>query len=345
VGSTLTLGNGANGKAANYNITTTSMTTTANITPKALTLSSISAVDKTFDGNANAMITGGVFVGLVSSETLSLSGAGVFDSFSSGQGKVVTVTNASSLNLANGSNGGKASNYTLSGGPITTTANINGIPITITINPKVKKFNEGDPEFTYTTSDNLNGELITFTRVPGDRAGRYAILASHPNFEITVANLAEAFLVIEAPLGKPVAEIANDVSNNTASNVATGFSLGTSAVNPAARVSSAGVRVELLKRPELQETGVVSVSLPANKSAAGAGLSFALPNELMSSIANAVNVEARLTNGDPLPSWLRFDNTNGQFVVSEVADVSFPLELSVQLGNQQVLVVISDRQD
>ena len=115
------------------------------------------------------------------------------------------------------------------------------------------------------------------------------------------------------------------------------------AVNPAARVSSADVKVELVRSPELQTAGLVTVSMPSDAATNSAGFAFVLPNALLSAISNAVNVEATLVGGQPLPSWLRFDSASGQFVVGNVANVSFPLELSVQLGTQVVTVVISVR--
>jgi hypothetical protein len=99
----------------------------------------------------------------------------------------------------------------------------------------------------------------------------------------------------------------------------------------------------MVQRPALQTAGLVTVSVPADASDNSAGLAFALPNELLGAISNAVNVEATLAGGQPLPSWLRFDSTNGQFVIGDVADVSFPLEINVQLGTQAVTVVISER--
>jgi hypothetical protein len=238
------------------------------------------------------------------------------------------------------------SNYNLTTtGAMTASADINPKPVSVTFNRFIKKLRDPDPEFTF-DSTGYSAEYLAqliFTREPGESPGVYRITLLNPNFNVTFVG--DAVLEIEASPAKPTGELVNDVTKTTDTKISSTFSMASLALNSASRISSTGVKVELVKRPELQESGVVAVSLPANTSAAGAGLSFALPNELMSSIANAVNVEARLTNGDPLPSWLRFDNTNGQFVVSEVADVSFPLELSVQLGNQQVLVVISERQD
>jgi hypothetical protein len=121
------------------------------------------------------------------------------------------------------------------------------------------------------------------------------------------------------------------------------FAMASVAVNPAARVSSADVKVELVRSPELQTAGLVTVSMPSDMAASSAGFAFALPNELFGAISNAVNVDATLVGGQPLPSWLQFDSINGQFLIGNVANVSFPLEISVQLGTQVFMVVISVR--
>jgi hypothetical protein len=138
------------------------------------------------------------------------------------------------------------------------------------------------------------------------------------------------------------AEAANQATQSAARAI-TSFAMASVAVNPAAGVSSADVKVELVRSPELQTAGLVTVSMPSDVATNSAGLAFALPNELLSTISNAVNVDATLVGGQPLPSWLRFDSTNGQFLIGNVANVSFPLELSVQLGTQVVMVVISVR--
>jgi flagella basal body P-ring formation protein FlgA len=138
------------------------------------------------------------------------------------------------------------------------------------------------------------------------------------------------------------AEAANQAMQSAA-RASPSFTMASMAVNPAARVSSADVKVELVRSPELQTAGLVTVSMPSDVATNSAGLAFALPNELLSAISNAVNVDATLVGGQPLPPWLRFDSANGQFLVGNVANVSFPLELNVQLGTQAVMVVISVR--
>ena len=119
------LGDGT-GLASNYTVGSSSAGT-ANITPKALTVTGATAADKTYDGNATAAITGGALDGLVAGETLVLNSAtGVFNNQNAGNGKAVTVTGAS---LGDGT--GLASNYTV-GSSSAGTANITPKALTVT---------------------------------------------------------------------------------------------------------------------------------------------------------------------------------------------------------------------
>ena len=114
----VTLANGTNGGlASNYSLGA-GQTTTANITAKALTATA-SAANKVYDGAqvATATLT---LSGLVGSETLNSTVGSTFDTKDVGTGKTVTVN---AVTLANGTNGGLASNYSLGAGQ-TTTANI-----------------------------------------------------------------------------------------------------------------------------------------------------------------------------------------------------------------------------
>jgi hypothetical protein len=328
----------------NYNLTTTELTTTAAINKKEVTLTSITAADKTYDGNTTASITAGVISGTVGEETLAISGTGSFGDKNAGSGKTVTVADVTQLTPADGT--GDWDNYNLTTtGSMETQAAIDIKDVTLTINNASKKPRDPEPIYSFEaepdSTDLYLAEFI-FTRDPGDRPGTYLIrVSNNPNFTIKLSG--EAVLEIEAEPTRSGGELANDVANNPATQVVTGFKMPSMAVNPSARVSSAGVQVEMVQRPALQTAGLVTVSVPADASDNSAGLAFALPNELLGAISNAVNVEATLAGGQPLPSWLRFDSTNGQFVIGDVADVSFPLEINVQLGTQAVTVVISER--
>ena len=78
--------------AGNYSLT---KTTTANITPKALTISgTVTASDKIYDGNTSAVVDGSKanLGGIIDSDAVTLSAAGTFDTKNVGTGKPVAVT-------------------------------------------------------------------------------------------------------------------------------------------------------------------------------------------------------------------------------------------------------------
>ena len=124
-GKTVTISSSYSGDdASNYSITNQSSTTAA-IIKKALTASA-SASNKTYNGNTTASTTLS-FSGLAGSETLGQSVSSTFNNKNVGTGKTVTVN---SITLSDGSNGGLASNYTVSAGQ-TTTADITAKILTV----------------------------------------------------------------------------------------------------------------------------------------------------------------------------------------------------------------------
>ena len=108
----ITLANGSNGGlAANYSISA-GQSTTAHISPKSLTVSVNTASNKTYDSNSSATVTI-TLSGFVGSETLTYTNASSFNNKNVGTGKTVTVN---SITLADGNNGGLASNYSVTPG-------------------------------------------------------------------------------------------------------------------------------------------------------------------------------------------------------------------------------------
>ena len=107
-GKTVTLASTHGGvDAGNYTITDQASTTAA-ITPKALTLAGLTAADKVYDGTTAARLTGGTLTGMVGGETLNLGGlTGAFADRNAGTNKAVTVSGA----ITDGT--GLASNYTI----------------------------------------------------------------------------------------------------------------------------------------------------------------------------------------------------------------------------------------
>ena len=85
----------AGADVSNYSVTDHS-TITADITAKALTVSGITASNKTYDATTSATLgTGTVsYGGLVSGDTLTGTYSGVFDNANVGTGKTVTITSS-----------------------------------------------------------------------------------------------------------------------------------------------------------------------------------------------------------------------------------------------------------
>jgi hypothetical protein len=117
----VTLTNGTTGLAGNYTYTPASATTTATITPKTLTLTGVSASDKTYDGNRDATVTNFSIDGFVSGENLGVGGyTAMFDTKDAGTGKTVMIENVTFMNGTNS----LASNYSYKVNSGRTTATI-----------------------------------------------------------------------------------------------------------------------------------------------------------------------------------------------------------------------------
>ncbi|TKI70427.1 filamentous hemagglutinin N-terminal domain-containing protein [Sulfurimonas crateris] len=118
------LADGTNGGvASNYTLSSSSTTATADITAKVLTINGLTADNKVYDGTTNVNISnwGNVSTG-VGTETLTLNhGTASFSDQNVATAKTVTAIDYS---LADGTNGGVASNYTLSSSSTTATADI-----------------------------------------------------------------------------------------------------------------------------------------------------------------------------------------------------------------------------
>jgi autotransporter-associated beta strand protein len=140
--------------------------TTSTITKKEVTLSSITAANKTYDGNTTATITSGSISGTVGSETLAISGSGTFDNKNAADGKTVTVSDVSTLTKADGT--GSWSNYNLTTTSKTTTANITPKAITLSGITAANKTYDGNTSATVSTANavfnnQVAGDTLTVT--------------------------------------------------------------------------------------------------------------------------------------------------------------------------------------
>ena len=154
------------GLASNYQLSNAAFTSTADITPRPLTLTDVLVADKVYDATRTATLTGGSLANLVDGETLGLTlTEGLFDNANAGTGKPVTGT----AQLANGS--GSASNYQLvGGGAVAATGNISARPLTVSGVVAADKVYDGtrDAALSGGTLGNLvAGQTLGFTLAGG----------------------------------------------------------------------------------------------------------------------------------------------------------------------------------
>ncbi len=131
---------GAN--AGNYTVSTPS-TTTANITPKGVTLTGVTASNKVYDGTTTATITGTPGLsGVLPGESLNLNSGAVTANFVDRNVGNAKSVNVSGVTLANSATG-LASNYSLNSGSTTATANITPLNLTATVVAANKTYDGG----------------------------------------------------------------------------------------------------------------------------------------------------------------------------------------------------------
>ncbi|PJC95273.1 filamentous hemagglutinin, partial [Janthinobacterium sp. BJB1] len=142
------LGDGT-GLAANYSVNAPASVTAA-ITPKALTVSGITAASKVYDGTTAATLSGGTLSGLVGDETVTLGALnGAFSDKNAGNGKTVAVSGGQ---LGDGS--GLAANYSVNA-PASVTAAITPKALSITGVSAANKIYDG------TTAATLSGGTLS----------------------------------------------------------------------------------------------------------------------------------------------------------------------------------------
>lgn len=188
--------------AGNYNSLTTTITPT--ITPKPLTITGITASNKTYDGNTTATVNGtGATIGdLIPGDDLTLTYTGAFANKDVGTGKTVTVN-------ANISGGSSAGNYQV--------ASCNSPTADIT--PKALTITANDQTITYGDAPANDG--VTFSGFTGDDdetvlGGTLAYAYSYAQYD----NVGDDYTIIPSGL--------------TSNNYAITFADGTLTVNPKA---------------------------------------------------------------------------------------------------------------
>ena len=198
---------------ANSNYTLTGKTTADFvITPKAVTVSGITAKDKVYDGNTNVVLDYSKVVldGILENDTLTVTATGAWESAGVGEQKVTI----SDLTLG----GDSAANYVLaeSGNQAETTATITAKKITVSITPNGGAYGETITPATVTANDVVGEDApkitLTYTGTANDgtkyngttlptKAGTYTITATikDPNYKLDAGTATAEFTVTKRP--------------------------------------------------------------------------------------------------------------------------------------------------
>ena len=164
---TYTIGQGNLSAGSNYEIMF--VEGALNVNKADLTVSTVTAADRAYNGTTSAELTGATYTGLVEGDVITLTGNGIFDSRNAGTQNVTF----SGLAIS----GADAANYNLITTEKTTTATISKAAISITANDASKVYNTADPalEYTVTTGELFAGDSIALSREAGDDVGTYEI--------------------------------------------------------------------------------------------------------------------------------------------------------------------------
>ncbi|AOM80468.1 hypothetical protein BFS30_26885 [Pedobacter steynii] len=162
-GKTITAGNFvlAGAQQGNYNLTTTTATTTGDITamPLTLALNATPLITKVYDNNNTATLAPANYAltGILGTDAVTVSGTATYDTKDAGTGKTIT---ANAFVLA----GADKDNYSLATTTATTTGEVTASPVTLTLNalPVISKTYDGNISAILTPAHyNLNGILGT----------------------------------------------------------------------------------------------------------------------------------------------------------------------------------------
>ncbi len=160
-----TLADGTNGGlASNYSLGA-GQTDAASITPIALTVS-VAAPDKVYNGDTTAAPTLTITGGLVNTETVTTSATGTFNTKDVLTANLVTVNSSA---LADGTNGGLASNYTVGTGQ-TVAASITPYALTATVAAPNKVYNGNT---TAAPTLTITGGFVNLETVSATAAGTF----------------------------------------------------------------------------------------------------------------------------------------------------------------------------
>ena len=138
------------------------------------------------------------------------------------------------------------------------------------------------------------------------------------------------------------------VTNLARPSTTTSFNApGGAAVVPIAAASTPGIVVNTVNSPSTQLNGLVTVVVPkALSGTLTTGLVIGLPQSVIPAAPSASGetpeLKVTLSNNQPLPDWIRFDSVQKALVTTPDARATFPISVTILVGDQRTVVVISE---
>jgi ribosomal protein S19 len=365
----------------NYTITD-QLTTTADITPKALAISGITAANKVYDGTATASVsTVGVTDavlqagGMVAGDNITVASTGTFrnagntaNDKNAGIGKTVALNNTMA--------GTDLGNYAITD-QLTTTADITPKALTLSGITAVNKVYDGTATATVSTVGVTPAVLQAGGLVPGDNitvastgafrnagntvddnnVGAMKIVAltntvagaDVGNYTITDQLTTTADItpkpVAIAPF-VPVINVPGPAVAGPPPALGPVVSATSASSNPLlASSNNIGIVVSTIRASSQQTPGIVAVLLPKGSASVGVGAVIYLPEEaLQSASPSSVSVVATLPSGAPLPSWIKYVESEKGLVLGSVPEGGLPFQVMLTIGDQRTVVQISESQ-
>jgi filamentous hemagglutinin family protein len=281
---------------------------TADISAKPLTISGITAQNKTFDSNTSATLnfTNMLKTGMVSGDSVTVSGTGTFADADVGSGKLVS--------LALSHAGADVGNYTITD-QTSTTADI----------------------LAAATNRPQAPSVSVIQALPSTRGPRTETTAS-----------ADSAAPSSAAPSNAAASNASASQAEQGAQGAQGAQAGGEGVALVGDVkgmgSSGGLEVKLVSAPAEQSQGLITVVLP--KGALDAGTTLVIPvadqiGQYVAGISEA-DISVSLPNNMPLPIWIEYRAADNAFVLSKVPTGALPMLVAMTFKDVRFLVRISE---
>ena len=369
VGKVVTLSSTYGGSdRANYSITDQAFTS-ANITPAPLTISGVTASNKTYDGTAAVSLStaSATLSGVLGADVVTVSAQGAFANKNVGQAKGVTI-NTYDLGGADGGN------YSISG-QTSASADISPALMTISgITAQNKTFN-GNTVATVNAANVVktglvSGDVVTVSATgafaddsiganklvsltstySGADVGNYTITDQVSTFADILAATTNSLAPALPPV-MPVLPLARQAQDAYPAGVlrpssSTEIALALSSVNGSTRIveRAEGVQIRLVSAPTAQSQGVITVVLPQGTTGSASQILIPVADQIGQYLSglDAREITVNLPNNLPLPQWIQFRADENVFVLSAVPKGALPLMVAMTLKDVRFLVRISE---